>query len=159
MLPYRVPSTATQGAVASFLDVSALHEVSRLQQIVDALAAHIAVLDSEGTITMVNKAWREFAGANGDPDLRRTGPGMNYLRICEPGLAPVDGYAEQAGRGLREVLDGRSKGFSIEYPCHSPDEERWFLMHVSAIGGAHPGAVVSHVNITRWWRERSAKTP
>ncbi len=154
MLPYRVPSSSTLGAVASFLDVSALHEVSRLQEIIDAMAASIAVLDTGGTITMVNRAWCEFAAANGDAQMARCGPGTNYLEICDPALPPIDGSAHRAAQGLRDVLEGRVAHFSIEYPCHSATERRWFLMHVSAVGGDHPGAVVSHVDITRWWPGR-----
>ncbi|MCA1573652.1 MAG: hypothetical protein LC770_03770, partial [Acidobacteria bacterium] len=30
----------------------------------DALSEHIAVLDAEGAIVFVNRAWREFAAAN-----------------------------------------------------------------------------------------------
>jgi PAS domain S-box-containing protein len=36
----------------------------------------------------------------------------------------------------------------MEYPCHAPTEQRWFLMHVSPLGGGQRGAVVAHENIT-----------
>ncbi len=149
MLPYSVPSSPAKGAVLSFLDVSALYEISRLQHIIDALAEHIAVLNSEGVITMVNQAWRLFAADNGDEKLQHTGPGVNYLSVCKPG---VPGDIEQ---GVRDVLQRKRTHFSLEYPCHSPTEERWFVMHVSAVGGEYPGAVVSHVNITQWRLQQS----
>jgi len=151
MLPYKVPSSSARGAVVSFLDVTALHEVSRLQQIIDALAEHIAVLDSQGVITMVNQAWRRFATDNGDETLAHTGPGINYLTVCDTGVA------SEAQIGIREVLQRKRLHFSIEYPCHAPTQERWFVMHVSAIAGDNPGAVVSHVNITEW-RMRQPQT-
>lgn len=146
MLPYSVPSSSQKGAVVSFLDVSALHEVSKLQNVMDALVEHIAVLNSEGVITMVNGAWKRFAADNGDPDMRHTGPGVNYLAVCQTAVAA------QAQEGVRAVLEGRRETYSIEYHCHSATEERWFIMHVSAVGGDHPGAVVSHTNITHWHR-------
>lgn len=149
MLPYSVPSSAEKGAVLSFLDVSALHEVSRLQHIIDALAEHIAVLNSQGVITLVNQAWRIFAADNGDEQLLHTGPGINYLNVCNSDLS---GDAQQ---GVRDVLQRKRTHFSLEYPCHSPTEERWFVMHVSAIDGEQPGAVVSHVNITQWRQQQS----
>ncbi len=151
MLPYSVPSSSVKGAVITFMDVTALHQVSRLQHIIDALGEHIAVLNSAGVITLVNTAWRKFAEANGDPLLTHSGPGVNYLEVCkdihEP---PDDPTAMSAQRGVREVLEGRRPHYSLEYPCHSPTEERWFVMHVSPVGGEQPGAVVSHVNITEW---------
>ena len=150
MLPYKLPSSSANGAVISIVDVTAMHEVSRLQQIIDALAEHIAVLNAQGVITLVNNAWRRFAADNGDADLLHSGPGINYLEVCKNIHEPQDLSASAAQQGVRDVLEGRSSLFSLEYPCHSPSEERWFVMHVSAVGGEQPGAVVSHVNITAW---------
>ena len=152
MLPYSVPSSSAKGAVMSFLDVSALHEISRLQHIIDALAEHIAVLNSDGVITMVNRAWRQFAIANGDEALVHTGPGINYLKVCS---SSVSGEAQQ---GVLDVLQRKRKHFSLEYPCHSPTEDRWFVMHVTVVDGEQPGAVVSHVNISEWRSEQSKST-
>jgi len=154
MLPYRVPSSSAKGAVITFMDVTALHEVSRLQFIIDALAEHIAVLNSSGIITLVNAAWCRFAAENGDPKLLHTGPGVNYLEVCRDLRDDPDVSASAAHRGVRDVLEGRCKFFSLEYPCHSTSENRWFVMHVSAVGGEHPGAVVSHVNVTQWHQQR-----
>ena len=158
MLPYSVPSSNERGAVASFLDVTAMHDAARLQKIIDALGAHIAVLDSKGTITHVNAAWRDFARNNGDPQLEHTGPGANYFKATVVGPHNDDPIASRAVRGLRDVLSGVQREFTLEYPCHSPNEERWFVMHVSAIDGETPGAVVSHINITGW-RRANATTP
>ncbi len=154
MLPYSVPSSSARGVVASFLDVTAMHDVARLQKIIDALAEHIAVVDSNGTITHVNAAWRNFAKENGDPGMAQTGPGVNYLKACRVSPSLDDPSADRAARGLRDVLTGRQRHFSMEYPCHSPTEERWFVMHVSAIDGKNPGAVVSHINITEWRQQQ-----
>jgi len=153
MLPYSVPSSSAKGAVITFMDVTALHEVSRLQHIIDSLSEHIAVLNSAGTITLVNSAWREFAVNNGDVAMAHSGPGVNYLEVCKDLYEPPDPSALSAQRGVREVLEGRRPNFSLEYPCHSPTEERWFVMHVSAVSGEQPGAVVSHVNITAWRKQ------
>jgi len=74
-----------------------------------------------------------------------------YLEVCKDiHQPPDDATAVTAQRGVREVLEGRRPHFSMEYPCHSPAEQRWFVMHVSPVAGEQPGAVVSHVNITEW---------
>jgi PAS domain S-box-containing protein len=49
---------------------------------------------------------------------------------------------------LRAILRSEQTDFSFEYPCHSPDEERWFLLQVSAMQGASGGAVISHIDIS-----------
>ena len=76
--------------VATIRDISehkrienALKESERfVHSTFDALPEHICVLDETGTIVAVNKAWREFAVANG-ADPRRTDEGANYMAVCE----------------------------------------------------------------------------
>ena len=116
--------------------------------ILNALPAHIALLDTQGLIISVNDAWRRFGSANviQGPGY---GIGLNYLEICDS--APGDGASEahQVSAGIRSVLGGVVKRFSIEYPCHSPMEQRWFLMTVTPLGDDHPnGAVVMHLDVT-----------
>lgn len=144
--PYAQSPQSPRRAVVSFIDVTHLKDAQRLQAVLDSLPEHVAVLDAHGAITMVNQAWRAFAQANGDLALARTGPGTNYLQVC--GGALQDEYARRACDGLADVLAGRRERFSLRYPCHSPTEERWFLMHAARLPGENAGVVVSHVNIT-----------
>jgi two-component system CheB/CheR fusion protein len=149
ILPYQVPSTPVRGAVATFVDLTAFHDLRRLQVILDTLNEHIAVLDVDGTIMMVNAAWARFARANGDPDMRRSGPGANYLQACATDGGQSDAEtASAAVSGLRSVLEGSRPSFSLEYPCHSQTELRWFVMTATRIVGQDLGAVVSHVDVT-----------
>jgi two-component system CheB/CheR fusion protein len=149
--PYSQTAHAARRAVVSFIDVSSVKDAQRLQAVIDSLPEHLAVLDAGGVILLVNQAWREFARANGDVELVRTGPGTNYLRACEP---VDDEYARQAQMGLSDVLAGRRKTFTLQYPCHSHTEQRWFLMHAAPINWPGGGAVVSHVNITSFMQEQ-----
>lgn len=56
----------------------------------------------------------------------------------------------EACRGIAEVLDGRHRSFTHEYPCHSPQEQRWFLMTVvGLVGQVEELFVISHSNITQ----------
>jgi two-component system, chemotaxis family, CheB/CheR fusion protein len=67
------------------------------------LPGTIAVLDAQGVIGFVNRAWREFAAHNGDPGMIATGPGANCLAVCRHS-APEDEHARQVLKGLLEVL-------------------------------------------------------
>jgi signal transduction histidine kinase len=117
-----------------------------LQQTLDSLSAHIAILDESGEIIAVNEAWRTFARANGS-DPERVSEGVNYLEVCEPGPASEQGVA--FAEGIRAVLSGRLEDFEMEYPCHSPTERRWFIGRVTRFSGVErPWAVVAHENIT-----------
>jgi PAS domain S-box-containing protein len=119
--------------------------------VLDSVASHIAVLDRGGTIVMVNEAWRRFALENGTVPGRpaaRTDVGTNYLAICAASVGASSEGASLAAEGIRAVLDGRRPSFSLEYPCHSPDRQRWFQMAVTALETVGGGAVVTHTGIT-----------
>jgi len=110
----------------------------------DTLPLNIAVLDEEGTILFTNRAWREFAGAG--PASDRDMVGVNYFGATD---TEDDEHASAALEGLRTVIDGEEDLFTLEYPCHSPDEKRWFLMRATRLHDADQGSVVvAHVDIT-----------
>lgn len=108
------------------------------QTIIDGLVEHLAVLDARGIIVSVNAAWRRFGEANG-LSTPNAGVGTSYLAVC---------HDPHVRDGLHEVLSHRRASFTLEYPCHSPWEQRWFLMSAAALLDG-PGAVVSHIDITR----------
>lgn len=116
--------------------------------ILDALPAHIALLNGEGGIFSVNSGWRDFAIANnysGDD----FGVGSNYIAICENALGECSEQAQAVADGIRAVLNGERKRFTLEYACHSPTEQRWFQMIISPLMlDFTNGAVIMHVNIT-----------
>jgi two-component system CheB/CheR fusion protein len=151
--PYSQTAHSARRAVVSFIDVSSVKDAQRLQAVIDSLPEHLAVLDAGGVIMLVNQAWRDFARANGDADLTLTGPGTNYLRACEP--VEDDEFGRQAQAGLSDVLAVRRKNFSLQYPCHSHTEQRWFLMHAAPINWPGGGAVVCHVNITPFMQQQT----
>jgi len=100
-----------------------------LRDTIDALPAHICVLDEHGTIIMTNKAWRDFAAhARGGAG---TKVGINYLAACDTtsGLASEDATAFTAG--IRAVMRGEREEYSLEYPCHSPGMRHWFVGRVT----------------------------
>src|SRR5215213_2078593 len=128
---------------------AALHKSAALNQsVLDALSTHIAMLNADGVIVAVNQAWERFARANGDPDLLHTGVGMNYLEVCRTAAGNNSAEAQQVMQGMAAVLAGKLDHFTIDYPCNSPNEERWFTMHVTPLAGEHIGVVVAHEMIT-----------
>jgi PAS domain S-box-containing protein len=119
-----------------------------LQQTLDSLSAHIAILDETGEIIAVNGMWRAFAEANGS-DPARVSEGANYLSVCESATGLNAGEAAAFAEGIRAVLSGRRTNFEMEYPCHSPTEQRWFMGRVTPyFCNEKPWAVVAHENIT-----------
>ena len=155
--PYAGRQPGSSRAVMTFVNVSSLKDSQRLQAVIDSLAEHIAVVDAQGTITLVNEAWRRFAAHNGDEGLRVCGPGANYLGVCAQ-AALADNDARLAHEGLAGVLAGRLQRFTLNYPCHTEDRKLWFLMHVGPVAHAGGGAVVSHIDITSWMQNQTTVT-
>jgi diguanylate cyclase (GGDEF)-like protein/PAS domain S-box-containing protein len=115
---------------------------------VDALSANIAILDRSGTIVAVNRAWRDFADAN-PPVSGNVCEGANYLEVCAAAKGEGEENARAFAAGIREVLAGTREKFSLEYPCHSPFERRWFVGRVTCFSGNGTlRVVVAHEDIT-----------
>jgi diguanylate cyclase (GGDEF)-like protein/PAS domain S-box-containing protein len=128
----------------------ALRESERfLHSTLDALTKHICVIDEEGRILAVNKAWREFALANGAPP-DTVWEKINYLAVCEQAAGIGADEAHAFAAGIRAVARGEQKEFSIEYTCHSPVEKRWFIARVARFPEDGPTRlVIAHYNVTK----------
>lgn len=122
----------------------------------DALAAHIAVLDAQGRIVAVNEAWRRFARENGG-DADACYVGASYPQACEPAIAQGDAVARAIHDGIGDLLQGRRDAFAVEYACRTPARKRWFLARITRFeheGGTY--LAVAHEDITaRKQAERS----
>ncbi|WP_428775918.1 GGDEF domain-containing protein [Vibrio sp.] len=99
--------------------------------ILDTITEHIAVINSDGDILFVNKSWDMFAQDNHCFVQGQQWSGVNYLKICDIGASKGDLYAHQAAEGIRQVINREVEIFYFEYPCHSDEEFRWFMMRVT----------------------------
>ncbi len=131
-----------------------LDEAAKQAAILNALPAHVALLDAQGLIVSVNDAWRRFDGGAAAPSPGLE-VGVNYLEVCDRARGTGSSEAHQVAEGIRSVLDGRAERFSIEYLSHLPAQQRWFLLIVTPLSAERRnGAVVMHVDVTE---ERQAE--
>lgn len=115
--------------------------------VLDAWPDQIALLDTQGVILAVNASWRRFALENGiRAGSRVPGPGLDYPALCDAASGASAQGAAEAASGIRAVLARSLPAFTLEYPCHSPEQQRWFRMTVSPLDMA--GAMVVHTEIT-----------
>jgi diguanylate cyclase (GGDEF)-like protein/PAS domain S-box-containing protein len=129
------------------------HLLETRQALINSLPAHIALLDAEANVIDVNNQWRHYGLENtygGNDDY---GVGRNYLSICDQAMGSYAREAAEVARGIRAVLSGYRSSFALEYPCHAPDQPRWFRVMVNSLAGRTEaerdlGAVVMHVDIT-----------
>ncbi len=125
-----------------------LSEAARQVAILNALPAHIALLDRKGHIISVNNAWRNFADAHVllSPAY---GLGLDYLLVCDGAQDSSAGDARQAAQGIRAVLRGSLPSFSFEYACHSAAQRRWFMLTVTPLASDRMGGViVMHLDVS-----------
>lgn len=119
-----------------------------LKSILDSISDHITVIDKQGQILFVNDGWNVFA-QNNSISMNGGWQDFNYLDECDRAAAEEDDFGIKAGTGIRSVIKAETEKFYLEYPCHSPDKQRWFMMRVSVfmLNNEH-FYVISHQNIT-----------
>lgn len=131
-------------------------EAARQAAVLNALPAHIALLDPDGTIVAVNNSWRAFATATS----MRGGPGqvvgVNYLAICDTATGPTSQDARVAAEGIRSVLSGSSQSFTFDYEVDSISEKSWFQLKVTPLSKTRKsGVIIKHEDITASKRDQS----
>jgi PAS domain S-box-containing protein len=125
-----------------------LHEQADFtRRILDSTDAHIAILDEQGVIVDVNSAWIRFARKNGGEGMKCLGVGANYFCPWSAEHGDITAAAE-AFAGIRSVQQRALPFFRIEYPCHAPDQIRWFSLHALPLQGSSGHVLVSHTDIT-----------
>jgi nitrogen-specific signal transduction histidine kinase len=120
----------------------------------DLVPAQICVLNCNGDIQFTNKAWIDFAQANGyaGSDFSH----INYVNVCACATGVEAESAGSFARRLKSMLAGGAKEtFSIVYPCHAPTQKRWFKGTAFALDD---GAVISHTDITEEYRRLEAES-
>lgn len=116
--------------------------------ILSSIGSHIAVVNKEGTLITVNKAWDDFAEQNGATVMERVSVGSNYFDVCQRAAAEGEQTTDVVLAGMKAVLNKEQHTFEFEYPCHSPTEHRWFLLRAVQFGADDDKIVCSHIDIT-----------
>ncbi|ACL02793.1 transcriptional regulator, LuxR family [Desulfatibacillum aliphaticivorans] len=116
--------------------------------ILNSLSAHVAIIDENGMILETNRAWERFAQSN-QISIRPDTLNVNYLEVCDAAQGESAEKSKEVAAGIRKVIKGEVEEFVLDYPCHSPNEKRWFYMRAArAVGSDTLRVVVSHENIT-----------
>jgi signal transduction histidine kinase len=121
--------------------------------VLDAVPITVYAVDLDGRITLTNRAWSRFAQANGAPQLADE-PAVLGTSIWSA-MSDV-ASRQQIEHAMSTLRAGRAQSVTWEFPCSSPEEERVFLMQVSALREGHTvtGFVFSTVDITPSHRSR-----
>ena len=109
----------------------------------DLVPAQVAVLARDGRIEFVNTGWKTFAESNAYRG--NTFVGQNYLGVCRAAEGVERLQALEVAGGVEDVLAGRRPMFETIYPCHSPEDSRWFKAIVAEAGDC---VIVTHVDFS-----------
>jgi PAS domain S-box-containing protein len=101
-----------------------------LQVSIDALPAHVAILNEHGTILAVNAAWRRFADSH-EEGLAAFDIGANYLATCDAAARRGRRSPATIAAGLRAVIAGEQESFRQVYPRPAEDPEGWFQVRIT----------------------------
>jgi diguanylate cyclase (GGDEF)-like protein len=112
----------------------------------EVFPGHVALLDRDGVVVAVNRAWRQFGMRHGGA--ATAGLGTNYLEVCDRAADLGEPEAAQAADMVRAALAGRSDGRRLAYPVESTARQYWFSLQAAPIPGQHSGALVVHTDIT-----------
>jgi PAS domain S-box-containing protein len=120
----------------------------RQSAILNALPPNIVLLNESGKIVAVNESWKKFTLEN-NLGVPKYGIDYSYLAISEKATGVDEVSGEQIANGIKEVIAGIKKEFSMEYSCYSRQKKVWFQIIVAPLTDkTKKGAVVLHVDIT-----------
>ncbi|WGI16925.1 PAS domain-containing sensor histidine kinase [Methanonatronarchaeum sp. AMET-Sl] len=115
--------------------------------VMDSVNDHIAIIDSDGEIILVNEAWKNFGDQN-DLQHNEYCLGENYIEISRD-VDEENSAGKHVADEIQKVLKGKKQSSQIEYPCHSPKTKRWFICEITPIELDEKYAVIKHINITK----------
>jgi two-component system, NarL family, sensor kinase len=117
----------------------------QLQATMDALSAHIVVVDERGIITAANAAWRHVGQQDGHAGARHR-LGSHYLAACHAGIAPSD--LKAMAQGLRTVVEGKKREFRMHYSRQARGRMAWFQLRATSFEESGRHIVIAQEDVT-----------
>ena len=98
---------------------NASHQAGLQAAILNALPAHVALIDPDGIILAVNESWQRFTTTN-PLHSHDSSVGHNYLDLCDRASGETAGDAHAAAVGIRQVLHGELESLRSNIPVAFP---------------------------------------
>ena len=147
LAPYKTETDVTKGLVVTVIDLTERKDrESMVQAVIDATAAHMAIVDQEGVILFTNEPWRRFRRHKGG-DHWRGQVGENYWDVCRRAVDVAN--TERWLASLASVLRHSASHAETEYRLKSGLDDRWFLATATALPGERAGLVITQLDITQ----------
>ena len=127
-----------------------------LRSAMDAMSTHLAVVDSDGNVVTVNRAWRD-ASAPGGLFAAGTRAGANYLELCAQAAHSGRAGADAVRAALLRVIRGDESRVDALYSdrrddwsqAEAEERESWYALRITRCEGPQPPlVVVTHEDVT-----------
>ena len=119
-----------------------------LQAALDALSAHIAILDRSGKIVAVNASWRTWAKEH-DAAWPDAGVGASYIDLWKSCFTTEKEHVESLTRSIGALTRGDERAASLEYPAKTNRGPGWFAFSATRFGETAELIAVEHEDITK----------
>src|ERR1700722_4912811 len=142
----QVTSTAREGLPKS--EEGQGQTVEFLRTILDAIPAHVAVLDRYGKIIFINQSWRRFSG-NPEGSCEHLKIGQNYIQYCEVADHAFDGMGLKLAVGICKVLQSNAPSYELTHPLYQDGKRRWYRVSATSLNlNDGNGAVIMYHDVT-----------
>ncbi len=125
------------------------------QTMLDAVSAGTVMLDSNGTILLVNRVWTQFW--LDQPGGERCAPGGNYFRLCTTAAKHGSENAAAALLGLSALAAGEVQVFAFDYKWATAETTCWYRLRATRL--ADGGLYVTHADITATAEPETTEEP
>ena len=116
-------------------------------EILNSVSESMAIINREGAILFTNKTWNSFSTEN-NGNASCTGVNTNYFTVCDNATGQEAEMANTAKTGILRVVENAMNIFEMEYPCHSPNQNRWFILRANKIINHPQLTLLAHIDIT-----------
>jgi diguanylate cyclase (GGDEF)-like protein len=115
------------------------------RSILDSMDTPTAVVDADGIIRAVNRAWMRVSEAAPIPTA--LGTGADYGEVCRRSAAAGCEDAGRALDALTAVLAGRSESVTVAYELDGPPRS-WWEIRITPLASVEGGAVLVHTDVS-----------
>ena len=144
ILPYAVATLPEKGALATFVDVTAIHDKNRLQEVVNALPEELVVLRLDGTIALTNQAWNRLAKTSKLEGSAQAFINHEYLEARQI-LYPddSDAFRRLIASEIKKTQEGRQPFIAIPIKKVIADKHiEHYLLHIAQVSGSEEYALI-----------------
>jgi PAS domain-containing protein len=117
-------------------------------QALDVIPSTVAVLDADGTIVTVNRAWRNFAHRHGAADADAC-EGSNFFEVCNAARGNAGTAARTVASALRQVLDGTLPAYEGELEWPAEVDSNWSGIQIFPLHSG--GWTAEQAHGAAWW--------